>query len=128
MQWCSGKACRTGSPWGSPWIRVRNLRRQPKRKESDMAATAAAQNILDAQKKTWNAFAPGWNKWDDYFMKAIAPMGEALLAAVDLKPGHRVLDVATGTGEPGLTAAARIGAGEVIGIDISEAMVALARN
>lgn len=93
-----------------------------------MAATAAAQSILDAQKNTWNAFAPGWNKWDEFFMHAIAPMGEALLAAVELKPGQRVLDVATGTGEPGLTAAERVRSGEVIGIDISEAMVKLARE
>ncbi len=91
-----------------------------------MAATAAVQSILDAQKKTWNTFAPGWSKWDEFFMQAIAPMGQALLDAVDLNPGQRVLDVATGTGEPGLTAAERVRPGEVIGIDISEAMVGLA--
>ena len=93
-----------------------------------MAATAAAQSILDAQKKTWNTFAPGWSKWDEFFMHAIAPMGESLLTAVDLKTGQRVLDVATGTGEPGLTAAERVRPGEVIGIDISEAMVSLAQK
>lgn len=93
-----------------------------------MTANAATQKILDAQKKTWNAFAPGWGKWDEFFMQAIAPMGEALLAAVELKPGQRVLDVATGTGEPGLTAAERVRPGEVIGVDISESMVGLARE
>lgn len=92
-----------------------------------MTATPA-QNILDAQRKTWNAFAPGWGKWDEFFMQAIAPMGEALLTAVDFKAGQRILDVATGTGEPGLRAAERVRLGEVIGIDISESMVGLARE
>ena len=93
-----------------------------------MAATAETQGILDAQKKTWNKFAPGWGKWDDFFMRTIAPMGEALISAAHLAAGQRVLDVATGTGEPGLTVAERVRPGEVVGIDISDAMIALARE
>lgn len=93
-----------------------------------MSRTAEVQSILDSQKKTWDRFAPGWNKWDGFFMRSIAPMGEALLGAADLKPGWMVLDVATGTGEPGLTAAERVRPGEVLGIDISEAMIRIARE
>ena len=93
-----------------------------------MPSTTETQGILDAQKKTWDRFAPGWGKWDLFFMRTIAPMGEALLSAAGLRPGLRVLDVATGTGEPGLTAAERVKPGEVVGIDISEAMIGLARE
>lgn len=45
---------------------------------------------------------------------------------VDLKPGSRVLDVATGTGSQALAFAEQ--AGEVVGIDLSEAMLRVARR
>ncbi|MBV9194702.1 MAG: bifunctional demethylmenaquinone methyltransferase/2-methoxy-6-polyprenyl-1,4-benzoquinol methylase UbiE [Solirubrobacterales bacterium] len=46
-----------------------------------------------------------------------------------LAPGGRALDVATGTGDLALELAARVGpAGEVVGTDFSERMLALARE
>ena len=51
-----------------------------------------------------------------------------LLAAAEIAAGHRVLDVATGTGEVALAAISIVGhAGVVIGADISAAMVGAAR-
>ena len=50
-----------------------------------------------------------------------------LLAEVGLDVGHRVLDVATGTGEAAVLAAARVGTtGRVVGIDISQPMLGVA--
>lgn len=50
----------------------------------------------------------------------------ALVAAIDPRPGQRILDVATGTG---LVAFALAGRGcEVVGLDQSEAMLAVARR
>jgi len=50
-----------------------------------------------------------------------------LLAQAGIKVGHRVLDVATGTGEAALFAASRVGAsGRVVGIDVSRPMLAVA--
>ncbi|MBF0254065.1 MAG: class I SAM-dependent methyltransferase [Candidatus Omnitrophica bacterium] len=50
--------------------------------------------------------------------------------AVDcVKPGMRVLDLGTGTGDLAFLSAQRLlGRGEVVGVDFSEAMLALAQN
>ena len=52
-----------------------------------------------------------------------------LVSFVPVEPGHRVLDVATGTGWVALAAAARAGPrGRVVGIDLSPGMIARARE
>jgi ubiquinone/menaquinone biosynthesis C-methylase UbiE len=52
-----------------------------------------------------------------------------LLAEVSLGVGHRVLDVATGTGEAATLAAARVGTpGRVVGIDVSAPMLRVAAS
>jgi demethylmenaquinone methyltransferase/2-methoxy-6-polyprenyl-1,4-benzoquinol methylase len=51
----------------------------------------------------------------------------AALAAADLRPGERVLDVATGTGKLARGAAALVGDGAVTGLDASPRMLARAR-
>ncbi|WP_260695796.1 class I SAM-dependent methyltransferase [Streptomyces sp. IB201691-2A2] len=57
----------------------------------------------------------------------MAPFVEALLDAVDLCPGHQVLDVASGTGFVARAAAARVGpTGHVAAADFSEAMLKVA--
>jgi len=50
-----------------------------------------------------------------------------LLAQAGIAVGHRVLDVATGTGEAAILAASRVGAGgKVVGIDVSRPMLGVA--
>ena len=54
---------------------------------------------------------------------------EYLVDTVEIRPGSRVLDVATGTGSAALRAAGRLGvSGEVLGIDTSLGMLAEARR
>jgi SAM-dependent methyltransferase len=56
-------------------------------------------------------------------------VNERLVDLAQIRPGHRVLDVATGLGEPAFTAARRAGSsGSVIATDLSPAMLALARE
>ena len=86
------------------------------------------QEILEQQRKLWDQAAPGWKKWDGFTMEFLNPIGEKILDAALLKDGYYVLDVATGTGSPGLNAAKRIPKGKVIGIDLSEEMVNLANE
>lgn len=84
--------------------------------------------IRDQQRATWDRFSPGWKKWDAFTMRLLQPMGEAIIAALRLQPTDAVLDIATGTGEPGLTIAAQVPQGRVVAQDLSEGMLRVARE
>lgn len=88
----------------------------------------SSQEIREAQRKTWNKFSGGWKKWDTFVMAWLRPVGAALLSDAQLATGHTVLDIATGTGEPGLSAAKMVAPGKVTGIDLAEDMVAIANE
>lgn len=85
-----------------------------------------AEQIREQQKLIWNKFSPGWKKWDEFTMNFLKPMGDAIIMNLQLKDKDQVLDVASGTGEPGLTIAGLIPNGKVIGIDLAEDMLAIA--
>jgi SAM-dependent methyltransferase len=58
-----------------------------------------------------------------------APVSERMLDLACLRPGMRVLDVASGMGEPSLRAAQRVGpSGFVLGTDLSGGMLEAARE
>jgi ubiquinone/menaquinone biosynthesis C-methylase UbiE len=59
-------------------------------------------------------------------MSLLKPMGESMLNSVSLEPSFRVLDIASGTGEPGITIARMLSDGEVTGTDLSEDMLRVA--
>ena len=84
--------------------------------------------IREQQKATWNKFSPGWKKWDDFTMKFLQPMGDAIIAGLNIKEDDVVLDVACGTGEPGLTIAAMAPKGKVTGTDVADQMLAIAKE
>ncbi|MDP3685282.1 MAG: methyltransferase domain-containing protein [bacterium] len=84
------------------------------------------ENIREQQRQVWNEFSSGWQKQDTFVLAWLAPIGAVLLDMLELKDGDRVLDVSTGTGEPGLTAAARVGSGSVVATDVAEEMVRIA--
>lgn len=90
---------------------------------------AAAAVPTDADR--FNAFeAAGWEDaakgYDAMIGQVTRRLIDPLLDAVGLRPGMRVLDVATGPGHVAGRAAGRGGA--VVGIDIAAAMIALARR
>lgn len=68
--------------------------------------------------------------YDAIFIPAmIAAWSPQLAELVGLRPGERVLDVACGTGDWTRCAAARVGPqGQVVGLDISPEMLAMARR
>jgi len=90
--------------------------------------TPAQEQIRDQQKATWNKFSPGWRKWDDFTMAFLRPMGDEIVGALRLKPSDVVLDIATGTGEPGLSIAAALPRGRVVATDLAEDMLAIAKG
>lgn len=78
-----------------------------------------------AEKKRWND--PNWvDHWPkrERFTTTVTPV---LLAALELQPGERVLDIGCGGGLTSIAAAKAVGAsGAVTGADISAGLVALA--
>ena len=81
--------------------------------------------IRDQQRETWDRFSTGWKKWDAMVLGWLAPYGEAMIRHAKLREDSNVLDVAAGTGEPGLTAAARVPRGRVTVTDLAERMLAV---
>jgi ubiquinone/menaquinone biosynthesis C-methylase UbiE len=86
------------------------------------------EQVRDQQQATWNKFSAGWKKWDDLVLAWIGPVRDALLDDARLRPTSEVLDVASGTGEPGLSAAARCPQGTVTITDLAENMLRVAEE
>lgn len=86
------------------------------------------EEIREQQKKSWNKFSPGWKKWDKLTMDFLRPMGEVIIRRIHPGGNDVVLDIAAGTGEPGLTIAGMLTGGKVVITDLAEDMLAIARE
>jgi ubiquinone/menaquinone biosynthesis C-methylase UbiE len=84
--------------------------------------------IRDQQKESWNKFSNGWKNWDNIVMNFLSPMGQEIIRRIHPSGADMVLDIAAGTGEPGLTVAGMLSSGKVISTDLSENMLAVARE
>jgi ubiquinone/menaquinone biosynthesis C-methylase UbiE len=74
---------------------------------------------------TWNESAEAYVE----FMRSVEPARADLVKMLAAKKGERVLDLGTGPGEPAITIAQSIApSGGVIGVDLSEKMVAIAER
>ena len=72
----------------------------------------------------WGSVAHGRARWNAWFEQMTRPVNDWLCSKTNLASGMRVLDIASGTGQPGLTAARIVGpTGRMIGIDIAQEMV-----
>lgn len=79
----------------------------------------------DAEKARWAASADLWDRWADPMAELADKLNQPLLDAAAVGPGAVVLDLASGAGEPALSAARRAGpAGFVVGSDLVPAMLA----
>ena len=68
-----------------------------------------------------------WRRYDADEQRLTASLSERMLDLAGLRPGMRVLDLATGRGEPAVRAAHRVGpTGSVLGVDHSERMLRMA--
>ena len=64
----------------------------------------------------------------DRYLPLIAPVGLAIVEHLStLPPGAQVLDVACGTGEPGLSLARRVPGICLLGVDVAEGMIEVAQ-
>jgi ubiquinone/menaquinone biosynthesis C-methylase UbiE len=83
-----------------------------------------------AQRQSWDAAASGWKNWWEVTEKGAQKINNRLVELAEIKPGQKVLDFATGIGEPAVTAAKVVGTagGHVLAIDISPQMLAIAKE
>ena len=82
-----------------------------------------------AQRVAWDDAAAGWRTWWRVIEGGAQALNEHIVDLAGVRPGSRVLDVATGIGEPGLTAARRTGPkGSVLLTDLAPSMLAFARE
>jgi ubiquinone/menaquinone biosynthesis C-methylase UbiE len=80
-------------------------------------------------KAAWDDTAEGWKRWWPTFERAAQVVNDRLVELAQVRAGARVLDIATGSGEPALTAARVAGpSGKVVAVDMSPAMLAVARE
>ena len=83
----------------------------------------------DRQRQAWDNVACEWEKWWPMFERNVQVVSDRIVESAALSPGKRVLDLATGIGEPAITAARLIGPdGKVVATDLSSKMLAIARK
>ncbi|HKY17195.1 MAG TPA: methyltransferase domain-containing protein [Microthrixaceae bacterium] len=81
------------------------------------------------QREAWNGDSGHrWAADADRRDRILAPVADALLTAASLRTGEAVLDVGCGCGVTTLAAADAVAPAEVVGIDLSEPMLDLARQ
>ena len=86
------------------------------------------EQISQQQKESWNKFSAGWKKWNEQTMSFLKPIGDKIIEFIKPEGSQTILDIASGTGEPGLSIATMLEGGKVVMTDIAEDMLAIAKE
>src|SRR5436190_20338179 len=86
------------------------------------------EDIRDAQRTAWAGLSAGWEKWDAVIMDQLAPVSRAMIERLGIGPEQEHLDIASGTGEPGLSIARLAPQGRVVLTDLAPEMLAVAER
>src|SRR6478752_1208283 len=89
---------------------------------------ASGDEIRDAQRATWAGLSAGWEKWDAVIMDQLGPVGASMIERLDIAEDQQHLDIAAGTGEPGLSIAKRSPKGRVVLTDLAPEMLDVAER
>ncbi len=88
-----------------------------------------SEQYKEGQRQGWDSVAGGWQKWWKITETGAEKVSRRLIERADIKRGSTVLDIATGIGEPSITAANQVGnSGHVLAIDISSQMLSIAKQ
>src|SRR4051812_8392114 len=86
----------------------------------------SADEIRDAQRATWARLSASWERWDSIVMGQLGPVGASIIEHLDIAEDQHHLEVAAGTGEPGLTIAKLAPKGRVVLTDLAPEMLDVA--
>ena len=86
----------------------------------------SADEIRDGQRAAWAGLSAGWEKWDSVIMDQLGPVGAAMIERLDIAQDQQHLDIAAGTGEPGLSIARLSPEGRVVLTDLAAEMLDIA--
>ena len=94
-----------------------------------VSSTFDTNSFKMAQREGWDSVAGGCKEWWMPIEKGAQKLSQRLIELADIKSGQRILDVATGIGEPSMSAAKVVGpSGYVLATDISRQMLDIARE
>jgi ubiquinone/menaquinone biosynthesis C-methylase UbiE len=82
------------------------------------------QQFKEAQRKSWDSVAPAWQEWWKTFENGAQVVSDRLVELAKINPDSRVLDIATGIGEPSITLATKISSGN----GLSSQMLSIAKQ
>ncbi|MDQ3562433.1 MAG: class I SAM-dependent methyltransferase, partial [Thermoproteota archaeon] len=81
------------------------------------------------QRLLWDNAARGWQACWETIERGAQKVSDKIVGLSEIKPGDKVLDIATGIGEPAVTAARKVmPSGKVIATDLSPQMLAIAKT
>ena len=103
--------------------------RVPERNEATTTATESplGSAYKQSQRHQWDRAARELREWWPAFEELMAPVTDVMMAHGSVRSGARVVDVASGFGEPALTVAGLVGPrGHVVATDLSASMLAVA--
>src|SRR3954451_20459571 len=86
----------------------------------------SGEEVRQVQRAAWAGLSASWEKWDSIMMDQLGPVGTAIIESLDIAEEHRHLDIASGTGEPGLSIARLTPQGRVVLTDLVAEMLQVA--
>jgi ubiquinone/menaquinone biosynthesis C-methylase UbiE len=79
-------------------------------------------------RRDWIEAAESWEQWEPQILQSLSAVDPYLIRALEPAPGQRLLDFGCGSGEPTLTIAPLVAPGRVVDLDLSPAMLEIARR
>jgi hypothetical protein len=86
----------------------------------------SADEIRAGQRTAWSGLAAGWEKWHAVIAAQLRPVGTAMIERLHIAADQQHLDIASGTGEPGLSIAPLAPEGRVVLTDLVQEMLDIA--
>src|SRR5260370_40649069 len=111
--------------WPKRWCYGKGTSLDTPRKDNTMDDTPRDPAVWKRQQREqWSNVAQGWQRRWVAFERGAQPLSDRIMELAHVAPGHKGLDVATGIGEPAMTAARKAGpSGSVVALDQAQQML-----